>query len=58
MDGAFFGTTFPHLFFLTINDLPETQQSTIYEPKIFGFKVNEKSIVGPRMQWLRKKIVT
>lgn len=27
----------------------------IYQPRIFGFRVNEKSVVGPRMQWLRMR---
>jgi hypothetical protein len=28
---------------------------TIFEPKIFGFKVSKLSPVGPRMQWLRHR---
>ena len=27
----------------------------IYEPRIFGFRVNERSRSGPRMQWLRMR---
>jgi hypothetical protein len=34
--------------------LPNTP-TRIYEPKIFGFKVNERSRSGPRMQWLRMR---
>ncbi|CAG8475818.1 576_t:CDS:2 [Diversispora eburnea] len=56
VDGAFFGTTFPHLLFQQYPDLlPSNIQTKIYEPKIFGFKVNEKSRSGPRMQWLRMR---
>lgn len=25
----------------------------VYEQRIFGFKINEKSTAGPRMRWLR-----
>ncbi|RHZ81086.1 hypothetical protein Glove_123g49 [Diversispora epigaea] len=55
VDGAFFGTTFPHLLFQQYPDLLPNIQTKIYEPKIFGFKVNEKSRSGPRMQWLRMR---
>jgi casein kinase II subunit beta len=27
----------------------------IYEPRIFGFRVNERSRSGPKMQWLRMR---
>ncbi|KAG4302420.1 hypothetical protein PCK1_001256 [Pneumocystis canis] len=59
IDGAFFGTTFPHLFFQTY---PEYKPSTpkncfhIYQPKIYGFKISERSKSGPRMSWLRRFI--
>ncbi|CAJ0831591.1 708_t:CDS:2 [Entrophospora sp. SA101] len=55
VDGAFFGTTFPHLLFQQYPDLIPNSQAIIYEPKIFGFKVNERSRTGPRMQWLRMR---
>lgn len=97
VDGAFFGTTFASLFFMTFPDLqfnpnhplvsptssqsdvspyrpstqpnqpielngttlpnfaPGTGASNIYEPRIFGFRVSERSRTGPRMQWLRSK---
>lgn len=97
VDGAFFGTTFASLFFMTFPDLqfntahplmspnsspselspyqPSTEPnqpaeiagvmvpnfapglggSNIYEPRIFGFRVAERSRTGPRMQWLRQK---
>lgn len=101
VDGAFFGTTFASLFFMTYPDLqfnaphplqsPNSAHSTseyspspytpssaphqpteihgvavqnfapglgapnIYEPRIYGFRVAERSRTGPRMQWLRQK---
>ena len=109
VDGAFFGTTFGCLFFMTFPDLdigprldrpisPTLQQrypglaaataaspsstmsprqtddqpleingvrtanfcpglgpGKIYESRIYGFRVSERSRVGPRMKWLRMK---
>jgi casein kinase II subunit beta len=100
IDGAFFGTTFGSLFFMTFPDLdfgatfppiPATLPSNdpnaaltilpplspteingfqtanfgpglgppksvqIHQPRVYGFRVSERSKVGPRMQWLRMK---
>lgn len=111
VDGAFFGTTFGCLFFMTFPDLdimrvertlspmsplnpgqsrssslassgpanrvsperpppnqpaeingvrtvsfaPGLGQSKVYETRIYGFRVSERSRVGPRMAWLRMK---
>lgn len=104
VDGAFFGTTFGCLFFMTfpdleigtprpsaVGDLSATSRSSnstlltptsikalppqplningmatsnlapglgdgsIYEPKIYGFRVSERAKSGPRMKWLREK---
>ncbi|CAG8456022.1 7776_t:CDS:2 [Ambispora leptoticha] len=55
IDGAYFGTTFPHLLFQLYPDLLPRTPNIIYEPRIFGFKVNEASRSGPRMQWLRMR---
>ena len=112
VDGAFFGTTFGCLFFMTFPDLdftprmdrtlsptspahpsqsrssslmspgslnntspdapaphqpaeingvrtitfcPGLGQGRIYESRIYGFRVSERSRVGPRMTWLRMK---
>lgn len=99
VDGAFFGTTFGCLFFMTFPELdvatPQTNpagssagaspsnalqaatksrgqpamingtaphnlapglgQGSIYEPRIYGFRVSERSRSGPRMKWLRMK---
>ncbi|ORY80530.1 casein kinase II, regulatory subunit [Protomyces lactucae-debilis] len=56
IDGAYFGTTFPHLFFMTFPELLPFATGSIYDPCIFGFKVSERSKTGPRMRWLRAHI--
>ena len=42
LDGAYFGTNFPHLFLLNYPDLIP-KQHTKYVPRIYGFKVNKNS---------------
>ncbi|KAG2180932.1 hypothetical protein INT43_008512 [Umbelopsis isabellina] len=55
VDGAHFGTTFPHLLIKTYAGLaPETPEKT-YTARLFGFRVNERSDVGPRVQHMRMK---
>ena len=39
VDGAYFGTTFPHLFLMTYTHLKHRKNCTTYIPRIFGFKV-------------------
>ncbi|KAJ1817409.1 casein kinase 2 regulatory subunit [Coemansia sp. RSA 2599] len=53
IDGAYFGTTFPHMFFQTFPTLVPDEPAAIYVPRIYGFAINERSKAGPRMQWLR-----
>lgn len=53
--GAHFGTTYAHLLFQSYYELVPAPRPHIYQPRIFGFRVNEKSVVGPRMQWLRMR---
>ncbi|KAM3589115.1 casein kinase 2 regulatory subunit [Umbelopsis sp. WA50703] len=55
IDGAHFGSTFPHLLLFTYPDLIPEGRTQIYKPKIFGFRVNEWSVVGPKLQWLRMR---
>ena len=43
VDGAYFGTTFPHLLLMTYPHLRATAQPTAYVPKIFGFKVHRRA---------------
>ena len=45
VDGAAFGTTFPHLFLMTFSNLvpdPLPQEST-YIPRVFGFRVHKSA---------------
>ena len=40
---------------VTTNIAPGLGAGNIYEPKIYGFRVSERSKSGPRMQWLRMR---
>lgn len=44
LDGAYFGTTFPHLFLLAHPELipPKLQQA--YVPRIYGFRISKESV--------------
>ncbi|KAI8372971.1 casein kinase II subunit beta, partial [Radiomyces spectabilis] len=55
VDGAHFGTTYAHLMFQAFSELIPIDHTRIYEPRIFGFRINERSPSGPRMQWLRMR---
>ncbi|KAL0226434.1 hypothetical protein P9112_013758 [Eukaryota sp. TZLM1-RC] len=39
IDGAFFTTTFPHLFYLQYPHFRPTYELPVYVPKVFGFRV-------------------
>ncbi len=41
VDGAFFGTTFPNLFFLVFPELKPEKSGEHYTPRLFGFKLHE-----------------
>jgi hypothetical protein len=41
IDGAFFGSTFPHLFLQTYGDLRPARCTRQYIPRVFGFKVHQ-----------------
>lgn len=41
IDGAFFGTTFPHLFLLQFPNYINNKNTTSFAPSIFGFKIHE-----------------
>jgi len=43
IDGAFFGTTFPHLFFIVFPELWPTKVKQLYKPRIFGFMLHPTS---------------
>merc|ERR1711990_757580 len=42
VDGAYFGTTFPHLFLMTYSHLRPQKPTSSYVPRIFGFKIHDK----------------
>lgn len=41
LDGAYFGTTFPHLFLMTYGNLKPQKPTQSYVPRIFGYKVHK-----------------
>ncbi|CAN0574981.1 unnamed protein product, partial [Ectocarpus sp. 12 AP-2014] len=41
LDGAFFGTSFAHLFFITFDRLVPDPARSSYTPLIFGFKIHK-----------------
>lgn len=41
IDGAYFGTTFPHLFLMTYGHLKPQKASQRYVPRVFGFKIHK-----------------
>lgn len=41
IDGAYFGTTFPHLFYLTYPELKAKKPEAVYEPRVFGFRIHK-----------------
>ncbi|KAI3978389.1 hypothetical protein MKX01_013187 [Papaver californicum] len=42
IDGAYFGTTFPHLFLMTYGHLKPQKASQNYVPRVFGFKLHKQ----------------
>jgi casein kinase II subunit beta len=48
IDGAYFGTTFPHLLLQTYPEIVPTKPSFSYAPKIFGFKIHKSSTNYPK----------
>jgi len=43
IDGAFFGTTFAHLYVMTFPEPPPEEVMPPYEPRVFGFRINKNS---------------
>ncbi|XP_051147560.1 casein kinase II subunit beta-1-like isoform X2 [Andrographis paniculata] len=41
IDGAYFGTTFPHLFLMTYGHLKPQKPTQSYTPRVFGFKMHK-----------------
>jgi len=44
IDGAYFGTTFPHLYLMTHPDMIPQRPSQKYVPRVYGFKVHKSSL--------------
>ena len=55
VDGAYFGTTFPHLFFLTYKELEPAPSTLLYVPRVFGYKIHNKSENRRRLAILAKE---
>jgi len=43
IDGAYFGTTFAHLFFLTFPQFKVSKSTEFYVPRVFGFRVHKEA---------------
>ncbi|WRX09113.1 Casein kinase II [Theobroma cacao] len=41
IDGAYFGTTFPHLFLMSYGHLKPQKPTQNYTPRVFGFKMHK-----------------
>jgi casein kinase II subunit beta len=58
IDGAYFGTTFPHLFLQSFRELRPPPQSRRYVPRVFGFKVHHghepPQQPPPREEWPKR----
>jgi len=46
LDGAFWGTTFPHLFYLTFPDLVVAKSKFTYVPKVYGFRLHKTALMS------------
>lgn len=48
IDGAFFGPTFPHIFFMSFEDSVPESATEQYVPRVFGFRVHPSSNSIPK----------
>ena len=44
VDGAFFGTTFPHLLLMTYPSVRPQRPPEQYVPRVFGFKLHSSAL--------------
>jgi casein kinase II subunit beta len=44
IDGAYFGTTFPHLYLMTHPEMIPVRPSQQYVPRVYGFRINQSSL--------------
>jgi hypothetical protein len=43
IDGAYFGSTFAHLFFMTYPNLIPSTPPPVYIPRVFGYRIHRHS---------------
>jgi hypothetical protein len=48
IDGAFFGTSFPHIFLMTYENCVPSAPSSAFIPRVFGFKIHPSSSSMPK----------
>jgi hypothetical protein len=48
IDGAYFGTSFPHIFLMTYESCVPSAPTSSFVPRVFGFKVHASSSSLPR----------
>ena len=48
IDGAYFGPTFPHIFFMSFDECVPDLAMEAYEPKVYGFRIHSSSTCIPR----------
>ncbi|KAL9179210.1 hypothetical protein ACHAXT_008500 [Thalassiosira profunda] len=44
VDGAYFGTTFPHLYLMTHPEMIPARPAQQYAPRVYGFRINRSSL--------------
>merc|ERR1712137_651931 len=56
IDGAYFGTTFPHLYLMTHPDIIPVRPTQEYTPRVYGFKINEESLYYRNNQDVTRRV--
>jgi casein kinase II subunit beta len=57
IDGAYFGTTFPHLLLQVFPNLIPSKTTERYVPRIFGFKIHEVANLHRKQDEIRVKML-
>ena len=55
MDGAFFGTSFPHMLFAVHAEARPEQNPPAFEPRIYGFKLHPTAYAQMERRWEREQ---
>jgi casein kinase II subunit beta len=55
LDGAYFGTTFAHMFFMVYPHLVPRRSTERYVPRIFGFRIHDQSKLHRRQDEQREE---